>query len=592
MAGALGQLRIGILQLCIRMYKLYALISLLLAGLLSACGTAVPLFGTEEATATSAPPTATAVPSQTPAPTATLLPPTATPSPTPEPDMALDPASIYYYPVPDIYAGEQVTFQVAADLPAMLAPEEVEVAIFVDGKLLSTDVLRDRNRAGEPQTLFKWVWDTTSLSGNYQVEIVLDPDDRIQAGDADQSNNRVVLAVTVQETDALPATEAGAVWVTARNDCCRVHVVSGTAAYRDLPQLLQEVDTAVATAAGQLGESRDRQLDVYLIDKVLGQGGYAGSIMVVSYLDRHYAASELQQILIHEAIHVLDRRFAPQRIAFLAEGVAVWGSGGHYKPEDIETRTAALLQSGEYVPLPQLIDNFYPVQHEIGYLQAAGFVSYLIQRSGWQQFKNFYADVTGDDAVSLSEAVNLNLQIYYGTTLAQIEAEWLAYLADLRVRSDDVRDLQTTLRYYNVMRHYQTVYDPTAYFLTAWLPYPNEVREQGNPADLTRHPQTELNVTLEVMLQAANSALRSGDYNKANVLLDSVERVLASDGAFVDPLAVGYLEAVRTAAAFGYEVQSLDLSGKEATLMVTAVDTVNLEELRLQLEDGEWFLAN
>lgn len=563
--------------------------------LLAVCGSQPAQPATSDAaiadTAVSPSPTFAA----TVAPTDTAVPPTAAPptaTATPQPDLALLPNEIYIYPVPNIFAGERVTFQVAADVPPDLRPEDVTVDILLDGTVIGSDVLDGRNRAGDAETIFKWVWDTTDQIGDHQVEIVLDRANQIVSNDANESNNAVAFTISVADPEQLPAVEANAVWVTAENDCCRVHVVSGTAAYRDLPDLLVAVDDAVLAAAAKLGETVDQPLDVYLIDRVLGQGGYAGSIMVVSYLDRPYAAAEFDQILTHEAIHVLDRQFAPQRIAFFAEGLAVWASGGHYKPEDVELRTAALLEIGSYVPLTQLINDFYPVQHEIGYLQAAGFVDYLIQQRGWQTFKTFYADVTASDAGDLATAVDLNLQTYYNTTLATIETDWINHLRSLRVDSNQIQDLQTTIRYYNVMRHYQTIYDPTAYFMTAWLPYPNEVRQQGNPADLTRHPQDEINIALEVMLQTANQSLRESDYNRANVMLDSIERVLQNDGAFIDPLAISYLDLVRTATKLGYEVHQAKLDANQAHLLVTTPASTTLISLTLTLRGDNWVLSN
>ena len=157
----------------------------------------------------------------------------------------------------------------------------------------------------------------------------------------------------------------------------------------------------------------------------------------------------------------------------------MWASGGHYKAEDLNQRAAALLATGSYVPLAQLIDDFYPVQHEIGYLEAGGFVTYLVDRGGWSRFKEFYSDVASDDGATLSAAVDANLQAYYGMTLAQLESEWLAALQSRPADPLVVDDLKTTVRYYDVVRRYQAAYDPTAHFLSAWLPHPNQVRELG-----------------------------------------------------------------------------------------------------------------
>ncbi|MCA9944882.1 MAG: hypothetical protein KC449_15460, partial [Anaerolineales bacterium] len=153
-------------------------------------------------------------------------------------------------------------------------------------------------------------------------------------------------------------------------------------------------------------------------------------------------------------------------------------------------------------------------------------------------------------------------------------------------------DLQTTIRYYNVMRRYQQLYDPTAYFLTAWLPYPGSLQSEGNPADLTRHPQAEINVTLEAMLQAADTALRTNDYNKANVLLDSIIRVLDNDGVFIDPLAASYLNLVRLLANQGFEVQQVALDGERAIVQVTGGNTAVLTQLTLVQTGQSWTLSN
>lgn len=528
------------------------------------------------------PPTNTALPS--PVPTETAVP--------PQPDLAIQNGDVYFYPVPNIYAGEHVTFQIVAHVPTTVDPQAVTVHVLVDYQDVAEGTLSARNLAGDAVGLFEWAWDTTNETGDHLVHVILDRYDTITVGDENRDNNQVALTVPVLDPLTLPPNERNATWVTAETDCCSIHVVSGTAAYRDLPDLLVQVETAVQQAAFNLEEPISRKIDVYLVDRVIGQGGYAGNAVVISYLDRQYASRGFAQVLTHEAIHIIDRQFAPERITFLAEGLAVWGSGGHYKPEDIDQRAAALVALNQYIPLAQLIDNFYPVQHEIGYLEAAGFISYLIDTYGWPQFKQFYADVTAEDAATMSQAIDLNLQQYFGITLAQIEADWLAHLTTLPENREVLLDLQTTVRYFNVMRRYQQAYDPTAYFLTAWLPYPGSLQTDGNPADLTRHPQTEINITLEVMLLAADTAVRAADYNKANVLLDSVTRVLDNEGIFVDPLAVSYLNLVRLLTNQGYEVQQVSLEGERAIVQVTGVNTAVLTQLTLVQTGQNWVLSN
>ncbi|MCP5096493.1 MAG: hypothetical protein GY943_13150 [Chloroflexi bacterium] len=522
--------------------------------------------------------------------------PTTAPDPTvidvlPTDDLSLTSGTVFLYPVPKIYNGDLVSFQILANVPESVAADQVPVHIFVDGLQITSGTLGWRNLAGDTVGLFEWAWDTTGLIGKHTISIILDKDDLIQVGDENPNNNEILLSTEVFDAAQLSNADANATWVSAEIECCTVHVVSGTAAYRDLTDLLAEVEAAFQETTAKLGEPLSKKYDVYLIDRVIGQGGYAGAAMVVSYLDRNYAGDSLHEVLRHEAVHLIDRQFAPQRITFLAEGLAVWTSGGHYKQEDLEQRSKALLELGFYIPLPQLINDFYPVQHEIGYLEAAGFIDFLIDRYSWSQVRAFYTDVTHDDALTLAEAVDFNLQSHFGKSLADTEADWLAYLSGLPRDATAVSDLQTTVRFYNIMRRYQQLHDPTAYFLTAWLPYPQELETEGNPADLTRHPEAEINLALEVMLKSADTALRTGDYNRANILLDSIDRVLNNDGIFIDPLAVQFLNVVQTTSSEGYEIQQAQLIGNQAVVWATQRETAVLSQLNFTLQGRNWILS-
>ncbi len=552
-------------------------------------------------------PTAPMIPTDTLSPTDTsapALPPTDAPPASPEPtpsaapdptdaaDLSLNYTDVVLHPVPLIYAGDKVTFQLLPHVPDGINVSDVTAAIFVDGVQVAGGPLDRRNWNGQAEGVYEWAWDTTNLSGDYRIEVVLDPSDAIQAGDEDPANNSVAITATVTIPTGQAARDVAAMWETTETNCCVVHVVSGTAAARDLPTLIPLMDSAVQQAAGRMGIEPSQKLHVYFIDRVVGQGGFAGTDMVVSYVDRRYAGGGLYELLVHEATHILDQQFAPQRISFLAEGLAVWVSGGHYKAEDLNRRSAALLALGQYVPLTDLINEFYPVQHEIGYLEAAGFVTYLVDRAGLNTFKSFYSDVSSDDGASLAEAVDINLQRYYGASLAQIEGEWVAMLRSAPADPAVMEDLRTTIRYYDVARRYQETYDPTAHYLSAWLPHPTQVREFGNPADLTRRPETEMNVTLEVMLTAADTALRAGDYARANVVLDSVSNILANNGAIIDPMATSYLNIVRAAAEYGYELHTVDLTGNSARAMATQAPNIRLTSLIMELRGQNWVILS
>lgn len=526
-----------------------------------------------------------------PVPDPELSPETAT-GPTTATDLSLNPANVVLYPVPVIYAGDKVTFQLLPTVPQQINVADVNAIILVDGVPVASGPLDRRNWTGQAEGVYEWAWDTTGLSGDYQIEVVLDPTDAIQTGDEDPLNNSVTITATVNIPSGQAARDLNATWKTMEIDCCVIHVVSGTAAERDLTILAPLLESAVRQAAGRLSVTPSQKLHVYFIDRTVGQGGFAGTDVVVSYVDRNYAGGDIYELLVHEATHILDQQFAPRRISFLAEGLALWVSGGHYKPEDLTKRAAALLSSGRYTPLASVINDFYPVQHEIGYLEAGGFVAWLIERGGWNTFKEFYSDVSANDGPTLADAVSVNLQRYYGASLTQIEDEWLAALRRIPGDPAAVADLQSTIRYYDIARRYQEIYDPTAHYLSAWMPHPTQVREFGNPADLTRRPTQEINVTLELMLIAANMAIRHADYDRANVILDSVSNILNNGGNIIDPMATNYLKIVRAAAEYGYELHRVDLAGDKALAIATQAPRIQLTNLVMELRGQNWVILS
>lgn len=551
-----------------------------------------------DATATSTVETASPVPdTATPPPTVTLtpvlptptIPPPATATPTP-PDLAVFENGIFIYPVPSLFEGDTVTVQVLATVPENINPSEVPVQLLVDDLPIANGTLSGRNLGGNAVGLFAWVWETSA--GEHELSVVLDPQDLIVIGDENPDNNLVNVTVPVQPRSVLPAGAQDAEWIVVETEHALIHVVSGTAAARDLEMLKAATDRATDQAIDRLQEQPQNKFDVYFIDRVLGQGGYAGSSMVVSYLDRDYAGGGLHEVLVHEMVHLLDQQFTQHRVPFLVEGVAVWATGGHYKQENLDHRMAALRELGLYVPIAELMDDFYPTQHEIGYLEGAGFINFLVNSYGWPAVREFYAGINPEEGVTTSRLIDQALQRHFNKSLAELETEWTAYLDRIPYGADVEIDLRTTLRYYDTMRRYQLQYDPTAHFLQAWLPFPQELEARNITADLTRHPETEVNITLETMLQSVNTALLAENYNRANAILDSVERVLVSEGLFVDPIAAHHREIVRSLSELGYQVQAIEVNGNQAVVLArTGVGTL-LTEVNLALRNRGWVVTN
>ncbi len=500
-------------------------------------------------------------------------------------DLSLSADDIFIFPVPALIAGDPVSIQVMPTIPHGLAPNDVDVRIMVDGQELVIGNLNWRKLSGDTVGLYQWVWDTTGRPGDHTVTAVLDPLDLIQIGDEDPDNNQVTITVNVQPAAAFPDIEVNAQWLTTPISCCIIHTVTGTAANRDLQKLLPQVEVAFAQASLMLDEPLAAPYHVYLVDRVFGQGGYANDRMVVSYLDRNYAGGGLYELLVHEATHLIDDAFATDQITFLSEGIAVWASGGHYQQQDLGQWMAALIELGHYAPISEVTNNFFATQHEISYLEAGSLIDYLVNTYGWPTVRGFFIEVTADDGATLADAVDLNMRASFGRTLEQVESDWLTYLSRLP-RDREVReDLSTTIRYYEVMRRYQIAYDPTAYYLYAWLPSPELAEQKQATADFTRHPKSDTNIALEAMLHAANQSLLQGDHSRSNALLDSVDRVINNGGRFLDPLARAYWNIVTMVSEMGYEIQQLTVSGDEATGLVKRPDELAMTKLQLVLRD-------
>ncbi len=542
---------------------------------------------------------ASRLPTNTPTPPGAAATPTATGEPTftPSPtavatDLSISPQDISFYPITAIFEGDLVSIQVKPNLPPGLPPNDVDVRVFIDGLEVVTSNLNYRNLDGEVYGLYQWVWDAAGQIGPHEVTTIVDPDDLIQLGDEDPDNNEAATGFLVRPASILPESVVEATWITADSNCCTAHVITGTAAHRDLKLLLEELDAAFQRAALRLDQPLKDKYHVYFIDRNIGQGGYATDYMVVSYLDRDYGAGELTELLVHEATHLIDRAFAPDRMNILAEGLAVWVAGGHYQQEDLGRKMAGLVEIGRYVPLGELADDFFARQHETSYLEAGAFVSYLVEIYGWPRVRAFYIATTPSDGPTPSSALDTSLQAHFGLTLEQVEEAWLSYLARLprdRTAADNIR---ATIRFFEVMRRYQRELDPSAFYLTAWLPPPSQGEEVGATADFSRRPQTPANIALETILHRAGHELLDGRYDLMNALLDSVIRVLSNDGRFLDPLARSYLDIVLALSGMGYEAQSIVVNGDLAQVFATANGEIQLHQFNLALQgEHTWVLA-
>jgi hypothetical protein len=553
---------------------------------------------------TAAPPTApaepTALPTAVPSPTRTPAP-TATAVPVAH-DVALTAADLLLHPDPQLYSGDVVSFEVLAQNPSGDSLSGLPVTIYlgeVGGLMLASGRYTYSGFAQREQATFYWAWDTAGLVGPQTLVVAHETGSPLLAADPDLSNNVVEYPVVLHPAVARPAPEPQAEWQTAQNECCVFHYLTGTAAGRDLDLLMATAQREVEAVEEFLAVQQARKMEFTLLSRLVGHGGFANESIAISYLDRDYAGGDVPQVFRHEAVHLLDRGIARNRPTLMAEGLAVYASGGHFKVEDIEGRAVALLSLNRYIPLAELADNFYPSQHEIGYLEAAGFVKFLVDTFGWEDFRQFYG--TFGENGSHSEILDTALRLNFDRSLAEVEADWLASLRAQPVDPALVADVRDTVAFYDTVRRYQQAADPAVHYMTAWLPDTGEMRERGLVADFLRHPNAPANIALETMLIEAAAAISDGDYARAEWFIASTNAVLGAEPwagdqrglreAFADPLAEQYLAVAQSALAASYEPQRIAMAQAQASVAAIQ-DWPALEHLTFAQVGGTWRLSS
>ncbi len=451
------------------------------------------------------PPTATLAPSPTLPPL-----PAGTPEPTATPSRDF---TVRYHPDGPLYVGDQVSIEVLS--PSGFNTDGLSVRISQGEKQLAEIGFQPFGIGGRSQATFSWLWDTRGLTpGLYPLTFSVLPD-----GKSWQEN------VTLLPVADVPFPEPEARWEQTDTACCTLYYISGTDAARDIEKLKIMADTQAADVERRLGAKIDGKIPLTFLPRVLGHGGFASEGIYVSYLQQNYAGNGTAQVIHHEIVHWADAQIGGDlRPTILVEGLAVFLSDGHFKPEPIFPRAAALLDLGWYIPLRELSNAFYTSQHEIGYMEGAALTGYLIQTYSREKFDAFYRDIHPAD--SQANALDAALQAHFHLTLAQLEPDFIAFLHQQPL-DDTVRaDMRLTVTFYDMVRRYQRLLDPSAYFLTAWLPDGPTMRERGIVADFLRRPRSTKNQQIETLLVSADAHLRAGDYPSAEAAIRAVNLLL------------------------------------------------------------------
>jgi hypothetical protein len=520
--------------------------------------------------------------SATPAHTGAL---SATVTATPPASLSLTTAPVITQPVitelsAEVDDGAQtITFHLAAQVPPERGVDEVllwydtegghQVRRF-DGSARDSVVLNYRLNAaadGLTRTL------TTTNELDYWWLVRDTAGDSVRAG-ATAILGPTLLAQVVAPTPVPPPIDF--TWSVSESQHFQFHYMPGTAAERDLSQLSTLAEASLRDIDAELGMNFDGRMSIYFVPRVFWQGGatYGDKVQLISYLDRNYTGVQTWSYFTHEGTHALAQDLIQPKEegqggpdGVLIEGLAVWASGGHYRPEPIDAWAAVVAGSDRFIPLAELrAGPFYDFQHEISYLEAGSFVKFLIEQYGLDRFKELYGQATGD--ASHDDAL---VHLLYDRGYAELEDEWLAYLQELEPTTEQAETWWLTVRTFDLMRRYETELDPDARYLP---PKPPTEWTSDTLKIFMGRADKPTNVVLETVLITTQKLLFDGDRSTASgpdlqgaaALLDDVEAALDAGGALTRPSLLARREILDLLAVQDRAVLHADPAAYRATL--------------------------
>ncbi len=427
----------------------------------------------------------------------------------------VDQLAVKTHPDGPLYIGDQVSFEVL--VPAEVGNNNESINVSFNGQALGSTGFAPYGISGRNQATLWWIWNTKDLkAGSYQLTFTRIPENTVWTETYYLHSSKLV-----------PSPEPSAHWVTTTTDCCNLHYISGTAAERDIILLTQEADSESSEVSAQLSSTLNEPIDVVFMSRVVGHGGFTLNGIYVSYLDTNYIGNDMPILFHHEFVHYYDNALGGiYRPSILEEGLAVYLSGGHFKPEPIGPRAASLLDLGWYIPLTSLVDNFYNQQHDIAYLEAGSLIQYMIDTFGWNAFNEFYRTIPAPNNQPVSSVLSAALYKHFGRSFTEWEDGYLSYLHSFPISETERTDLQLTVNFFDTVRRYQKVLDPSAYFQTAWLPDGAVMRQRGIVADFLRRPMGWKNQLLEALLIRSQKVLYSGDYQLGDTILKGTNWML------------------------------------------------------------------
>jgi hypothetical protein len=487
----------------------------------------------------------------TPVPETTQpLPTAASPVENADNPLQLQPAGkVRAFPGPEHYAGDILTFGIQA---AGNFDESVKVSIALDDQKL-------RAAPGAyywfGELIVPSALDTTNLTGHHTLKFTT------ANGDVNETYSFEVLPA-----DQRPANEISAAWLIKETDCCIFHYLSETAAARDIDFISEHFQQGADEFEAIMKAEIDSRMDIYIMDRMLMNGGFGGNgKLAICYTDRYYGptlgGAGLETLAPHEFSHSagISLEEGADGVDFNYEGLAVYVAGGHYKPEPLAQRGAALFDLGYSVPVNQFIP-----QHELSYLHAALILTYIVDTYGEDKLWEFLSadDTLDEQLLPMEDAVRLT----FGISLSDFDHGFQTWL-ERNDPGDQLDDLRLTVELQDARREYQDLYSPGPMFLLSEIDLNAITRQEYLPV-VMREAHAPANIAAELMIANAQRAIIAGAYPEAEQLIQTIKEVV-STGDFENPIAKDYLDIVLAAAKAGYEVVSLNIQNGYATAQVT-----------------------
>ncbi len=462
--------------------------------------------------------------------------------------------NVYAFPGPEHYAGDVLTLVVQNDGNV---PEETFLVSITLDNMPPRDV--PANVLPFRQVVIPIALDTTNLVGQHTLRLTT----------ADGNLNETY-SFEVLPADQRPANETSAAWMVQETDCCIFHFLSGTAASRDIDFIAENFQQGARDLEAMIGREVDSKMDVYLLDRMLNNGGFGGGgKLFISYTDRYFGptvgSAGLQTLARHEFSHAADIGLenVGDGIDYNYEGLAVYLAGGHFKPEPLAQRGAALYDLGHYAP----VTDFIP-QHELSYLHAALILAYIVETYGEGKLWEFFsadADTPDEQLLPMGDAI----QATFGIPLAEFDQGFRAWL-ETKDPGDQLEDLRLTIELQDTRREYQNMYSPQPIYMMMDVTDTviDTITHPENRSLVMREARAPANIAIELLIANAQKAILAGAYSEAEQLIQLIKEIV-STGAFENPLAKEYLDIVLTAEEAGYEVLSLNIQNGYATAQVT-----------------------